>query len=258
MKRFFVALAAVFSTIVFTGCRTEHGIRLMTYNVRNCRGMDDSVDYRRVAETILKVAPDVVAVQELDSMTDRYPGVDVIAVLGELTSMHTTYAPAIDYRGGKYGIGILSREVPLSVHRVALPGKKEDRALVIAEFDKYYFCSTHLSLRKRSRLESAFIIGNMADRFKDKPLFLAGDFNAEPYEESTMYMDRRFTQLNDPADKTFPADKPREQIDYIYVYDNEAVSYSLLDVEVVGDSVSSDHRPVYADVVVSMRRKIEK
>lgn len=258
MKHILLALCIALAMLTVTGCRVEHRVKLMTYNVRNCRGMDDSVDYGRVAGTILKFAPDVVALQELDSMTRRYPGVDVLSVLGELTSMHTTYAPAINYRGGKYGIGILSKEEPLTVQRVVLPGRRESRALVIAEFNDYYFCCTHLSLKERRRLESASIIGAIADSLGDKPLFIAGDFNTEQYGESIIYMSRRFTQLNDPKVKTYPADIPAEQIDYIFIYNNDAVTYRLLEAEVVADSISSDHRPVYADVVVSMNRKVKK
>ncbi len=42
-------------------------VRIMTYNVRGCRGGDGLVDPERVARVIEEVAPDIVALQEIDA-----------------------------------------------------------------------------------------------------------------------------------------------------------------------------------------------
>lgn len=88
-------------------------LRLMSYNIRNGRGMDDVMDLGRVAEAIREARPDVVAVQEVDSATERSGRVDVSRWLGERVSLYHTYAPAIEFEGGKYGVAVLSREKPL-------------------------------------------------------------------------------------------------------------------------------------------------
>ena len=46
-------------------------LKVMTFNVRHCAGMDLVVDYDRTAAVIALQQPDVVALQELDSMTSR-------------------------------------------------------------------------------------------------------------------------------------------------------------------------------------------
>ena len=46
----------------------------MSYNVRNARGLDNVTDYQRVADVINSVKPDILAVQELDSVTGRSKG----------------------------------------------------------------------------------------------------------------------------------------------------------------------------------------
>jgi hypothetical protein len=56
-------------------------LKIMTYNVRNSKGMDNIMDCRRAAAVIRTQAPDVVAVQELDSMTRRSGGK---YILGEI------------------------------------------------------------------------------------------------------------------------------------------------------------------------------
>ena len=83
--------------------RENNTLCIMSYNIRNGRGMDDVTDFRRTAAVINKVCPDVVAVQEIDSVTGRSGGKDVLREIAGLTLMHHMYAPAIDYDGGKYG-----------------------------------------------------------------------------------------------------------------------------------------------------------
>ena len=51
-------------------------LRIMSYNVRNAKGLDDKTDYARVADVIKRENPDVVAIQELDKETKRSKGVD--------------------------------------------------------------------------------------------------------------------------------------------------------------------------------------
>ena len=56
--------------------RENNTLRIMSYNIRSGRGMDNVADFRRTAEVINKVCPDVVAVQEIDSVTGRSGGKD--------------------------------------------------------------------------------------------------------------------------------------------------------------------------------------
>ena len=233
--------------------RPENSLRLMSYNVRNARGMDEKVDYERVANVIRKVSPDVVALQELDSVTTRSENVDVLAVLGDLTKMYSVYGASIDYRGGKYGVGILSKEKPLSWKRIPLPGSEEARSLLIVEFEKYVYCCTHFSLRKDDRLTSVKIINEEAKSF-NKPVFIAGDFNGEPESPEIVEMQEMWKMLNNAKSFTFPADKPRETIDYIFAYKPAKKSYSVLQRRVLNEPVASDHLPLFVDV----RMNVEK
>jgi len=127
MKRMTMVLA-ISVAIFFAACGgPAREALLMSYNVRNCLGLDGEVSYDRVARVINDAAPDAVALQELDSMTTRYPEQDVLRNLAERTGMYPVYAASIDYRGGKYGIGMLTREKPLSFRRVALQCRSEPR-----------------------------------------------------------------------------------------------------------------------------------
>jgi len=49
----------------------QNQLKVMTYNVRHCAGMDLVLDYDRTATVIAQQQPDVIALQELDSITSR-------------------------------------------------------------------------------------------------------------------------------------------------------------------------------------------
>lgn len=233
-------LVIVFGYLFFDCIRNE---QLMTYNVRNGAGMDGVTDYARTASVIMQEKPDVVAVQELDSVTGRSKGAYVLGELAKLTGMHATYAPAIDYDGGKYGIGILSKKQPLHVYRYALPGREEARALLVVEFRKYVYACMHLSLTEEDRIASLPIIREATSGF-DKPVFIAGDWNDTPDSPFMKELEKDFLVLSDTNAPTFPADSASTTIDYIAVRKDTRVYYQALTPFVPKARVESDHRPI--------------
>lgn len=227
--------------------REENVSRIMSYNVRNGKGLDNVTDLERTAKVILSVAPEVVAIQELDSVTGRSNQVDVLKKLSELTGMYPVYGAAIPYNGGKYGLGILSKERPQGWKNIPLPGREEERTLLVVEFDKYVLCATHWSLTKADREASVNIVNQQANQF-DKPVFLVGDLNAEPASDEIKQLTQSWKILNNAKAPTFPANQPKECIDYILGYTAKGQSYAVLQTQVVNEPMASDHRPLFADV----------
>ena len=217
---------------------------VMSYNLHHCEGMDKKLDEARIADIISANHPDVIAVQELDSVTVRCKSYQM-KVLGEKTGMHYTYAKAIDFGGGKYGVGILSKEKPLCVRRVPLPGK-EPRVLLICEFKKFYFACTHLCLHAENRMKSLPLIMEQA-HLADKPFLIAGDWNAKPHEDFIVKMSEHFNFISDRTKYTFPSKEPRVCIDYIAVYKNSLKKrVKMKGYEVLDEKIASDHRPIKA------------
>lgn len=244
----------LFLLIGLYSCQPESTARLMSYNIRNGIGMDGVNDLQRVADVINACRPDVVAVQEIDSMTARSGGRDVLGELATLTGMIPVYAPAIDYDGGKYGVGILCRTEPLAVVRMPLPGREERRMVVAAEFKDYVFACTHLSLTAADRMLSLPILQEVASRRAGKPFYLAGDFNAGPGEDFIRALTDRFVILTDTTVRTYPADVPDITIDYIVRFGGQRAGKSTRQrvnadrPQPAGLSVASDHRPVCIDI----------
>lgn len=229
------------------GDAEDNTFRIMSYNIRNGRGMDNGTDLDRVAEAILRVAPDVVAVQEIDSVTERSNQVDILQTVANKVLMYPVYAPAISFQGGKYGIGVLSKEKPLGYHYLPLPGREEQRTLLCVEFEKFIFCCTHLSLTPEDRILSLPIIREQAKK-ADKPFFIAGDWNADPSSSFIKGLDQDFTFLTDTTVCTYPASEPNTCIDYISSYKKQNLPFARLSTWVPEENVASDHRPVVVDV----------
>ena len=242
--RIFIAAAAVLAAAVPAASQEPLKAKIMSYNVRNGVGYDNKRDIARTANVILRQHPDVVAVQEVDSVTGRSGGRYVLGDLAAATGMHATFAPAIDYDGGKYGIGMLSREEPLSVKKVALPGREEARALLIAEFPDYVAACTHLSLTPADAEASVAIIRDAA-LAAGKPLILCGDFNSYPDSPVIKHLEESFTRVCDDK-PTFPAPEPKEKIDFIMISKDSGARGR--GYRVVEAPVESDHRPVVADI----------
>ena len=240
MKHIFLLLSML---AMAASAHSQDYLKLMSYNIRNTKGMDNVRNVQRIANVINNEAPDVVAVQELDSMTTRSNQTDVLAEVAERTQMHANYAPAISFQGGKYGIGILSKEQPLSIRTFPLPGREEERMLMIAEFKDYLFACTHLSLTEEDRLASLDIIKNSAST-SNKPFFLAGDLNDTPDSKFIKSLQQDFQILTNTKKPTYPAPEPKETIDYIATWKENTDNFANLSTQVVEEPLASDHRPI--------------
>lgn len=252
MKYRFSPFAALLLSLLTVSCSRTINARLMTYNVHNCVGMDDSLSCKRVADVILRENVEAVALQELDSLTRRFPEQDMLKNLATLTGMHATFGPSINFMGGKYGIGILTAEKPLSHKRIPLPCRSEPRSLLIVELEKYYFCCTHLSLHAEDRAASATIIAEELSKL-NKPAVIAGDFNASTEEECMQLIKREFHIFNSGGYPTYPADKPNIEIDYICLHKGLAPKATEVEYYVAKAAVESDHRPVVSEISFKQR-----
>lgn len=247
-KILFVFLSALMSLSAFS----QDTLKVMTYNIRNGNGMDKVRSYERIADVILKQDPDVVAIQELDSMTKRSNQTYVLGEVAKLTRMHDYYGPAINYSGGKYGVGILSKKQPLKVSQHPLPGRGEKRTFLMAEFEDYIFCCTHLALTEEDRMLSLNIIDSIA-ACQTKPFIIAGDMNAEPGSDFVNHLKKNYHIFNNLKQATWPAPEPKQTIDYIAMWKPTSEGFANVATWVVDEAVASDHRPIMSKIRVAKK-----
>ncbi|MFI3239650.1 MAG: endonuclease/exonuclease/phosphatase family protein [Bacteroidales bacterium] len=250
MKTIINLFQALLVLLVLNSCDSGQQYRIMTYNVKCARGMDNVLDYDRTAKVIADINPDIVALQELDSMTTRSGETITGEELADRVGMHFTFAKAIDFGGGGYGVGVFSKEQPIRNEKFPLPGGDEPRVLLLLEFERYFLLATHFSLHQQDRVESVNTILELLAILKDKPTILCGDLNAEPDNEIIAQLNTQCKLLSDTTINTFPADTPNRVLDYIYGYNANIpkTNFTLHNSVVVDEPLASDHRPVYIDV----------
>lgn len=245
-------LLFIFAALFTFSAQAQNTLKLMSYNIKNANGMDNVCNFQRIANVINNTSPDVVAIQEVDSMTNRSGQKYVLGEIAERTQMHGYFAPAIDYDGGKYGIGLLTKQLPLRLQTLPLPGREEARTLILAEFADYIYCCTHMSLTEEDRMKSLELVKAFTSS-STKPLFLAGDMNAEPESGFIKELQKDFQILSNPKQHTFPAPDPKETIDYIATLKQNAKGFAVISAKVINEPMASDHRPILVEL-----RTVEK
>ena len=240
-------LLFIFAALFIFSAQAQNTLKLMSYNIKNANGMDNVCNFQRIANVINNTSPDVVAIQEVDSMTNRSGQKYVLGEIAERTQMHGYFAPAIDYDGGKYGIGLLTKQFPLRLQSLPLPGREEARTLILAEFTDYIYCCTHMSLTEEDRMKSLELVKAFTSS-STKPLFLAGDMNAEPESGFIKELQKDFQILSNPKQHTFPAPDPKETIDYIAMLKQNAKGFAVISAKVINEPMASDHRPILVEL----------
>lgn len=218
-------------------------LRVATYNVHNSDG-GKNVD--GIGSAICAVSPDVVGIQEIDVFTNRSGRIDTLK--GLKSSSHLPYPvfiQSIEYDGGMYGIGMLSRLRIISAGSYLLPSRGEQRVLlhVILEKDgqsiSYY--NTHLGLDQREREKQIEVIAEMLSN--DRTFILTGDFNISDFSELAPLGD--VNMANSPQ-TSFDTFKTGGKIDNIITSRDCIISGIMM----TGNKYS-DHNMLFGDVTLS-------
>ena len=223
-------------------------ITMMSFNIRMGCGLKDPFKIPegglghlpQCAEVIKAANPDWVAIQEIDRCSKRAGHVDQTAELARLCGLHGTFVKKVPQTDGDYGLAVLSKEKPISVSKILMPGSSHTRCVEIVEFKDYIVACTHFPLKEDFRVRAAEIVRlNLTDR--SKPVFLAGDLNALPESPEIAELKKGFTILSDTSKPTFRADNPSRCIDYILVDTAHADRVEVTGRQVVAAPEATDH-----------------
>lgn len=227
-------------------------VRVLAYNIHHGEGMDDLLDLERIAELIVRLEPDLVALQEVDRSVERTGGVDQAARLGELTGMQPVFGGFMPYQGGDYGMAILSGWPVVASSNHRLPDGAEPRtALAVTVRSpvtgrELEFVGVHFYRTEAERLAQAERLATVyAD--SDLPILLAGDFNSQPGSPVLQLLAQRWRFIDKGSDRfTFPAHAPDREIDFV-AYRPQA-AFRVLSQRLIDEPVISDHRPVLVEL----------
>ncbi|MFV0268230.1 MAG: endonuclease/exonuclease/phosphatase family protein [Draconibacterium sp.] len=232
-------------------------LKILCYNLR----FGELASLEELAAFIREQDPDIVALQEVDCRTyrERAPkqhGKDFATELGFRTGMLSAYGKTIDYAGGYYGIGILSKYPMASIERIFLPkteNGKEQRAVLVAEVElqkqQYItFACTHLDYT--NTLERQVQVDSLNEILQKKinPVILCGDFNAQPDSKEIKDGMSAWKIVSD-LEPTIPANDPRNTIDYIFCYPKD----KWIETDAKTHNVQlSDHLPISSTVELKL------
>ena len=231
-------------------------IRVMTFNLH--AGHDASL--QQIGLLIKQYQPDFVALQEVDQNTRRsncphQNNRDFITELAYFSGMQGLFGPTIEFSGGHYGIGLLTRHQFVDVHNIKLPhpvDRMEQRGLlegtfILADGDTVMFACTHLEAF--DSVSRAAQVPFILDHFTDSahPVILAGDLNASPDDPVIGLLTNQWLDSTS-GDFTFSVKDPREKIDYILARPKQ--EWRTIDSQVIPVELS-DHYPVIATLVLT-------
>ena len=228
-------------------------LRILSYNIHHAEGVDGKLDVPRIAQVILSVDPDLVALQEVDKNTIRTGKVNQDIELSRLTKMNCVFGSNITFQGGQYGNAILSKFPIIKNKNFLLPNvdSGEQRGLLqsqiqISNKENVLFFSTHLDHRRSDteRLASAKAINQIMSLDNKSPAILAGDFNDVPDSPTLKELGKVWLRTNKKILRTIPASKPSRQIDYIFVQPKER--WKIIESQVLDEDIASDHRAIFS------------
>ena len=239
-------------------------VRIMTYNVHSCIGMDGKLSPERVARVIARYAPDVVALQELDAGRSRSAGMDQAHFIARHLGMEFHFHPAMHVELERYGDAILSHLPMRLVKAGALPGTPgrswlEPRGALWVSIDvrgtRIQVINTHLGLLPRERyLQAEALLGAdwLAHSECREMAVICGDFNALPSSSVCRRLRERFKDAQLELDShrpkaTFFGRFPTARVDHVFVDS----CFDVVDCEVPDTQLTrltSDHLPLIVEV----------
>jgi endonuclease/exonuclease/phosphatase family metal-dependent hydrolase len=232
-------------------------VRVATYNIHRCRGMDGRTMPTRIADVIRSIDADVIALQEVIGASPASRG--HAEELGALLGMGWVMAPTRHLRGALFGNVVLSR-LPIRQHsQYDLSWKTcEPRCVqrvdVAVGDDTLHLYNCHLGT---AFLERRFQAGRLSavlhDRRVATPKIVLGDFNEWMKGLATATLSERLKSIDLRSHlrrrRTYPGILPVVHLDHIY-YEGQV---EVVKVELPRTRLSlmaSDHLPLVADLKV--------
>ncbi|MBO5313298.1 MAG: endonuclease/exonuclease/phosphatase family protein [Clostridia bacterium] len=230
-------------------------MRIMSFNTQHCLNfLEGRVDYDIMAKAITDIGADIVGLNEMFDQGDGAVFGAQTEILSRMTGLeHHYFAKAIIDKAGPYGNGLLSRYPLKSAEAVIIPdpnpkrypgGYYETRCILKAELENgLTVLVTHFGLCIDEQ-ENA--VKELLKHIRDEKCILMGDFNLPPDSELLKPIREKMRDTADVFTEeklSWPSDKPRMKIDYIFISpDIELVTADIPSI------VASDHRPHIAEI----------
>lgn len=246
-------------------------IKVATYNIGKNELASDVSDLDGLNKAIAKIDADVIVLTEIDNKTARSKKVHQIEEIAKANKMDFAFGKALDFDGGEYGVGILSKYKIDKSKVINLPsGDAEQRVVLISQISKPGFdapiivMGTHLDWQKDPTIRIGQVrhildasIGDTDTGFDNIAAsikILAGDFNSTANEQPIQEIRYMWNpvELKGVDYRSWPAVNPAIDIDHIFTFKGQV--WDVKKMEIPTDSKEfqwsnvSDHLPIIAEL----------
>ncbi len=235
-------------------------IRIATYNIHKCVGLDRKFSPERIAEVLRELNADIIALQEVLSHTDsRHRRENQAEFLAKELEMDFSLGENRKHKGGRYGNAVLSRLPMTETENFDISIKKREprgclrTEIKIGEAKTLHFFNLHLgtSFFERRKQVHKLLDSNVLEQknFTGNRI-IAGDFNEWTNGLTTRLFKANFktvdAKLHLGKTRTFPGVLPLFHLDHIYFDEifrlkNAALHRSRTAL------IASDHLPIVAE-----------
>jgi endonuclease/exonuclease/phosphatase family metal-dependent hydrolase len=236
-------------------------LRILTYNVHKCVGIDRRRSVARIARVIKETEADVVALQEVvrreSPLHHRDDHHDQARALADLLEMKLVCGPAYRERWGEYGNVVLTRlpVVGQANFDISHP-RREPRACMRVDVGlasgPLHFYNTHLGTSLLERhAQSRRLAGTdiLLGSHPERPQVLVGDFNDWFPSAASRLLGDHMHDVTRRLKPTYPVLVPFLRLDRVYV--NEHVRCRHIEVHTSRLArIASDHAPIVATLEV--------
>ena len=235
-------------------------VRIATYNVHKCRGMDRRVDPARIAAVLADVNADLVALQEVLSVRGASPEKDQPAfIASRLAGYELCFGENRRLRGGAYGNAILSRPPVRLTRNYDLTWKgRERRGCLRADVELapgllLHFFNVHLGtafLERRYQGRRLLSLDVLKSPALQGPRVVVGDFNEWTRGLASRLMAGEFesvdVRLHTGRGRTYPGLLPLLHLDHFY-FDRRLKLREFKLHRTRQSLIASDHLPMVAE-----------
>ena len=234
-------------------------LRVATYNIHKCRGLDRRVLPGRIADVLEEIDADIVGLQEVMSITGGKPELDQIQFIADqLQSYNWCFGENRIHGGGPYGNAILARS-PIGYYcNYDLTWKnRERRGCLRADIPVRTGClhvfNVHLGtgfVERRHQARRLLSKGVLHDEHVRGPRIIMGDFNEWTRGLASRLMTENFESINlkmfSRVRRTYPGVFPVLHLDHFYF--DRSLKLETFKVHRSRKAlVASDHLPLVAE-----------
>jgi len=232
-------------------------LRIATYNIHRCRGLDGRTNPKRIAEVIRAIGADIVALQEVIGAGPRSTG--HAEELGAELGMDWVMAPTRHLRRALFGNVVLSH-LPIAQHaqydlswKTCEPRCCQRVDIAVGPHTLHLY-NVHLGtayLERRFQAERLSAI--VHDRRVGQPKIVLGDFNEWMRGLATQMLSERLSSIDLRAHlrrrRTYPGVFPVLHLDHIY-YEGRVEVATVELPRTRRSLMASDHLPLVAELRV--------